>query len=93
VGFSIPFRFHTGESGQLDAWWSVPGDANNDSVVSSADIAFLTDYLFKGGPLPCIPETADPDSNCAVNSADIVCLVDYLFKGGPPPNADVIVRS
>jgi len=85
VGFSIPFRFHTGENGQLEAWWSVPGDANNDSVVSSADIAFLTDYLFKGGPLPCIPETADPDSDCAVNSADIVCLVDYLFKGGPPP--------
>lgn len=85
VGHSIPFRFHIGEEGQLDAWWSVPGDANNDSVVSSADITFLNNYLFKGGPLSCIPETADPDSNCAVMSADIVWLINYLFKGGPPP--------
>ncbi|KPL02526.1 MAG: hypothetical protein AMJ73_08675 [candidate division Zixibacteria bacterium SM1_73] len=85
IGMPVPFKFHIGEQGQLDAWWSVAGDANNDSTVSSADIVSLIDYLFKGGPLPCIPEAGDVDSNCSVNSADIVLLIDYLFKGGPPP--------
>jgi hypothetical protein len=81
-GFVHPYRYDMGE---LFAWWSVPGDANNDSVLSSADITFLINYLFKGGPLSCIPEAADVDSNCIVNSADIVYLTSYLYKGGPPP--------
>lgn len=85
MGAPVPFRFILGEQGQLDAWWSVAGDANNDSTVSSADIVFLINYLFKQGPIPCIPEAGDLDSNCSINSADIVLMINYLYKEGPPP--------
>ncbi|MFQ6002662.1 MAG: dockerin type I repeat-containing protein [Candidatus Zixiibacteriota bacterium] len=81
LGYSVPFRYHMGE---LFAWWSVAGDANNDSAVNSADVVFLLNYLFtSGGPSPCIPEAADPDSSCAINSADLVYLLNYLYGGGP----------
>jgi hypothetical protein len=85
VGVSVPFKFHIGEEGQLFAWWSVAGDASNDSTASSADVVFLINYLFKHGPLSCIPEGGDVDSNCIVNSADVVSLINYLFKHGPAP--------
>lgn len=63
-----------------------PGDVNVDGVVTSADIIYLVNYVFKGGPPP-IPCAAAGDVNCdgVVTSADIIYLVNYVFKGGPPP--------
>jgi hypothetical protein len=62
------------------------GDPNSDGVINVADIIYLVNYLFKGGPLP-MPILESGDSNCdgKVNVADIVYLVAYLFKGGPKP--------
>jgi hypothetical protein len=63
----------------------ISGDVNGDGVVNSADVVYLINYLFKGGPPP------DPwwvgDANCdgVVNSADVVYLINYLFKRGTPP--------
>jgi hypothetical protein len=81
-GYPVPFRYHPGE---LYAWWSRPGDANNDSLVNSADMAFLVNYLFGGGPSPCIPEAGDLNADCDITSADYVYIINYLFGGGPPP--------
>ena len=61
------------------------GDCNGDRVVNSADVAFLVDYMYKGGPSPKPLCIADVNDDGAVNSADIVCLIDYLYKGGPAP--------
>jgi len=55
-GYAIPFFFHRGE---LAVWWSVPGDADNDSLVTIGDVVFLINYLFRGGPQPCVCEAAD----------------------------------
>jgi hypothetical protein len=63
----------------------VPGDANGDGAVSSADIVFLINYLFIGGPHPSVPNAADPNRDCVISSADIVYLVNYLYVGGPLP--------
>jgi len=71
---------------QEDLQGYLRGDTNGDGIINSADIVYLINYLFKGGPAP------DPlwvgDCNCdeVVNSADVVYLIDYLFKGGPPPS-------
>ena len=81
-GFTHPFKYDMGE---LFAWWGKNGDANSDSAANSADISFLINYLFVGGPKPCTPEAADPDSSCHINSADISYLINYLFVGGPQP--------
>jgi hypothetical protein len=62
------------------------GDANGDGVINSADVSYLINYLFVGGPAP-MPLTAG-DANCddTINSADVAYLINYLFVGGPPPS-------
>lgn len=62
------------------------GDANEDATITSADIIYLVNYVFKGGATP-IPCEAVGDVNCdgSVTSADIIYLVNYVFKGGAPP--------
>jgi hypothetical protein len=81
-GYTVPFWYHQGE---LTAWWSVPGDASNDSLAGVSDIVFLINYLFKNGPEPCIMEAADPSGDCVVGPADVVYLINYLFREGDPP--------
>lgn len=82
LGYLIPFRYQPGE---VFVWWSVPGDANGDSLVNIADLIFLINYLFAKGPAPCVCEAADCDNSCAINSADLVYLINYLFANGPAP--------
>jgi hypothetical protein len=81
-GALVPVIIHPGE---LLIWWSIPGDANNDSLVNGADIVFLINYLFQEGPEPCVMEAADPNGDCQVGPADVVYLLNYLFRGGSPP--------
>jgi hypothetical protein len=61
------------------------GDANGDGIINSADVVYLINYLFKGGPPPVPLEAGDANGDGIVNSADVVYLINYLFKGGPPP--------
>jgi hypothetical protein len=63
----------------------VYGDANGDAVISSADVVFLINYLFIGGPPPNPMAAGDANGDCVVSSADVVYLINYLFIGGPPP--------
>jgi hypothetical protein len=78
----VPFKYNQGE---LLLFWSVHGDANNDSLVTAGDVVFLLDYLYSGGPPPCIPESGDPNNDCIITAGDVVWLLSYLFRGGPPP--------
>jgi hypothetical protein len=61
------------------------GDCNGDGAIDVADVMYLINYLFIGGPAP------DPlwfgDANCdeAVDVADAMYLINYLFIGGSPP--------
>ncbi len=62
------------------------GDVNADRLLTSADIIYLVNYIFKGGPTP-IPCIALGDNNCSgtITSADIIWMTTHIFKGGPPP--------
>lgn len=62
------------------------GDVNNSGVITSADIIYLVNFVFKGGPPP-LPVPSEGDVNCSstITSADIIFLVNYVFKGGPVP--------
>lgn len=60
------------------------GDANCDGFVNIADLTYLVDYMFRGGPPPD-PRGGDVDGDGSVTVADITYLVDYLFRDGPPP--------
>lgn len=62
------------------------GDLNDDQVLSSADVIYLVNYVFKGGPPGNPPSEGDMNNNGLVNSSDIVFLVNHVFKGaGAPP--------
>lgn len=66
------------------------GDANGDEDGPNvADLVYMVDYLFKGGPPPTIIESANADGiihgGNLVDVADLTYMVDYLFKGGQPP--------
>ncbi len=66
------------------------GDANGDeSGPDVADLTYLVDYLFNGGPAPLIPEAANMDgivgAGGPVDVSDVGYLVEYLFNGGPAP--------
>jgi hypothetical protein len=81
-GNVVPFKY---TMGTYMTWYSVPGDANGDSLINVGDITFLINYLFKHGPRPCIPEAADGNGSCAAEVGDITTLINYLFKHGPAP--------
>jgi hypothetical protein len=61
------------------------GNANGDGTINSADIAYLINYLFVGGPAPNPLWTGDANCDGLVNSADVAYLINYLFVGGPHP--------
>ncbi len=64
----------------------LPGDTNDNGVITSADIIHLVNHVFKGGPPPLpLPQAGDVNCSGTLTSADIIGLVNYVFKGGAPP--------
>jgi CSLREA domain-containing protein len=59
------------------------GDANGDGVVDVADVFYLINYLFAGGPIPLGRANVNGDS--AIDVSDVFYLINYLFAGGPAP--------
>ena len=76
-------RYVSGEFPVLEYW---PGDVNFDGVKDVADVVYLLNYIYKGGPIPPHPITADmngPDR--VLDIEDVVYLLNYLYKRGPAP--------
>jgi len=61
------------------------GDVSGDTKINGADIVYLINYLYVGGPSPTPLFLGDVDCDSLVNGADVVYLVNYLFQGGPKP--------
>ena len=65
------------------------GDVDHSGVlpVDIADLVYLVDFMFDGGPLPSCFEEGDIDglNGEPIDIADLVYLVDYMFNGGPVP--------
>jgi len=62
------------------------GDVTNDGSLTSADIIYMVNFVFKAGPAP-LPCEAAGDVECSgtLTSADIIYLVNHIFKAGPMP--------
>ncbi len=62
------------------------GDINNDDgpIVDIADLVYMVDYMFTGGPEPLVLQSADVNaSGGVIDIGDLVFLVDFMFTGGP----------
>ncbi len=59
--------------------------------IDVADLTYLVEFLFKGGPAPLCEDEGNVDGlegpGGPIDVADLTYLVDYLFKGGPEPPA------
>ena len=65
------------------------GDADASGDVNIADVVYVVDYIFNGGPAPSPYESGDVDCSGTINIADVVYLVNYVFVSGwPAPGAD-----
>jgi len=62
-------------------------DGDDKDAVNVADVTYLVDFIFFGGPEPpCTEEgNVDGDPGESINIADLTYLVDFIFHGGPPP--------
>jgi hypothetical protein len=65
---------------------AMTGDVNVSGTLTSADIIYMVNFVFKGGPDP-LPCSATADVNCSgsVTSADVIYMVNHVFKGGIAP--------
>jgi hypothetical protein len=62
---------------------TVKGDVDGNGSVNVADVFYLINTLFAGGPAPVCGADANGDGQ--VNIADVFYLINYLFAGGPAP--------
>ena len=65
----------------------VCGDVNDDGGFGPdiADLVYLVDYMFAGGPPPPDMAAANIDGEPGITISDLVFLVDFMFNQGPPP--------
>jgi hypothetical protein len=77
-------QYIPGEFPVIKYW---PGDVTFDGeLVDVADIVFLLNFIYKNGPYPPHPVSADvngPDG--LIDIQDVVYMINYLFKHGPSP--------
>ena len=58
------------------------GDCNVDNTFNLADIFFLINYIFNGGPVPLPLWSGDFNLDRRANLADVVTMINYIFKDG-----------
>ena len=61
------------------------GDPTGDGNIDLADLVFLINYIYKGGPAPNPWQTCDLTCDAQVGLDDVVFLINYLYKNGPAP--------
>ncbi|MCK4462596.1 MAG: PD40 domain-containing protein [candidate division Zixibacteria bacterium] len=60
----------------------VPGDVDGTGGVDISDLVYTVDYMFTGGPPPCVMDALDVNGDCKLDISDLVYFVDYMFQGG-----------
>lgn len=61
------------------------GDANGDGVINIADVMYMINYLYRGGPYPVSFEAGDGNCDDDHSLLDVVILINFLYKGGRAP--------
>jgi hypothetical protein len=59
-----------------------PGDVNFDGRSTVADVVWLINYLFKGGPPPSYMPAGDVNTDGKISISDVIYYINYFYKGG-----------
>ena len=62
------------------------GDIDNDGEMSIGDVTYVAAFMFKFGPPPDYPNSANVNQTGDVDISDLTFLVNYMFKHGPALN-------
>jgi hypothetical protein len=62
---------------------TIAGDPNGDGTIDVADVFYLINTLFAGGPAPV--RSGDANGDGTTDIADVFFLINYLFAGGAVP--------
>ncbi|MFH1687916.1 MAG: hypothetical protein ABIE70_10415 [bacterium] len=91
--YSYYFEFSDGaevvttplDSVYVDLFTFLCGDADGNGVGPDiADLVYLVNFMFNGGPEPPVMAACDVDGNgVGPDIADLVYLVNFMFNGGP----------
>ncbi|MDF1544557.1 MAG: dockerin type I repeat-containing protein [bacterium] len=65
--------------------WLCADIDNNGTIADIADLSYLVDFMFHGGPPPLFPFAPDVNGDGTVDITDLTYLVEYMFLGGPLP--------
>ena len=81
-----PWDFPVWEPQIFPCLVTLTGDVDESSAITSADVIYLINFIFKSGldPVPC-EATADANCDGQVTTADTIELINFVFKGGDPP--------
>ncbi|MFH1686658.1 MAG: C10 family peptidase [bacterium] len=62
-------------------------DGDSQQEINIADLVYLVNYMFNGGPIPPCWKEANVNGDIfeELNIEDLVYLVNYMFNGGPSP--------
>ncbi len=71
--------------GVADACCVVAGDVDNSGSMNIADVSFMIDRIFNGGPAPVCCGSADLNLDNSLNIGDVTFLIARIFSGGPAP--------
>ncbi len=61
------------------------GDPNGDGRLNIVDVAFMINYIFRGGPAPDPWQLGDANLDGVLNLGDALYLLYAAFRNGPPP--------
>lgn len=61
------------------------GDANDDGLFNVADMDYIANYLYSGGPWPPCQDAADANDDGMIDVSDINYIGNWLFSSGPMP--------
>jgi uncharacterized delta-60 repeat protein len=62
------------------------GDANKDGIIDLADLVYVINFLYKGGPAPDPLTIGDCNCNQTIELGDLIISIDYLFRDGSRPD-------
>ena len=60
-------------------------DGDPDDCCNADDIAYLTEFMFIGGPPPACWSETDVNGDGSCDVSDLKCLVAFVYHGGLPP--------
>jgi len=62
----------------------LPGDVDDNDLISLSDVIYLANYILKGGLPPVFTGSADVNTDCQVNLSDVILIAQWYFTGQIP---------